>query len=134
MGTWGVGSFENDAAQEWIAALCTARDGAFLVSTLSAVRNLADEYLDAPDAAAAIAASEVVAALHGAPGSPLPPDAEAWVSARSAVKVSDELLETARQVVHRVRTDSELKDLWEESNELDRWLAMLADLESRLRT
>jgi hypothetical protein len=55
-----------------------------------------------------------------------------WVS-RVEGAPSAEMSGLARQAVERVRTNSELKDLWLEAEGLNEWSAGLRDLEHRLR-
>lgn len=73
MGAWGVGSFENDDAGDWVWELEEAGDGSFLVDTLQPVADAAaDKYVEVGEAACALAAAEVVAAALGQPGDDLP--------------------------------------------------------------
>src|SRR5918996_298232 len=63
MGAWGAGIFDNDDAADWVYELEQAGDDSVLAETLAAVANAgADAYVEAPDAAAALAAAAVVAA------------------------------------------------------------------------
>ena len=45
---------------------------------------------------------------------------------------SSEMSELARRAVYKVRTNSELKDLWLEAEGLNEWSAAVRDLEGRL--
>ena len=45
---------------------------------------------------------------------------------------SAEMSELASRAVEKVRTNSELKDLWLEAEGLNEWSAVLRDLEKRL--
>lgn len=79
MGAWGLESFENDDALDWLADLEQADDEQFLVETLTAAIEEAG-YLEIGGASNAIAAAEVVAALAGHPAPSLPEAAAAWVT------------------------------------------------------
>ena len=68
MGTWGVGSFENDQAGDWVLDLEESTGFEFLEQTLRKVTSLGDEYLEAADSESAIAAAETLACLRGNPG------------------------------------------------------------------
>jgi Domain of unknown function (DUF4259) len=129
MGAWGAGVFENDTALDWLDAL--ERTGAAAVN--AALRSLPDAaagYVDADQASDALAAAEIVAASRGHPAAELPGEAADWVQAHGP-SVPYDLTEVAVDAVARIRTDSELRDLWEESG-ADEWYAALDDLLARL--
>lgn len=134
MGAWGTEPFANDDALDWLAELeaegLPAAGGA-----IQAVLDLAPEYLEAPICAAGLAAAEVIAALRGRPGASLPPGVQAWVSACAAGPggdPGDELVRNARRAVELIVADSELRDLWAESDEAEQWQASVSDLRARL--
>ena len=60
MGTWGVKSFENDAASDWSLDLVERDEPEFLTATLDVAHV---EYLEGPDGETVVAAVEVVLAL-----------------------------------------------------------------------
>ena len=130
MGAWGPGSFGNDDAMDWLADLV---DGGGMDVVESAFHGVADaEYLEAPEASSAVAAAEVVAALACRPPAELPDEAAEWVAAHGRPP-GDRLVRQARAAVQRVRTDSELKDLWEEEGDApNAWHAAVDDLLRRL--
>jgi hypothetical protein len=129
MGTWGFGAFENDTAADWAYALEEASDLAPLEAAFDAVEG--GRYLDADLAAEAVAAAEVLAALRGRAAAQLPEEVSAWVAEHPQV-VPDVLLADARRAVEKVAEDSELKDLWEESDEFAAWRRAVDDLRARL--
>ncbi len=131
MGTWGAGNFENDDAGDWAWELDDATDHSLLTSTLQTVTE-ADGYLEAPDAANALAAAEVVATIAGKPMSGDLPDSVEEFRKRVTAAPSPELISLAVSAVKRIESDSELKELWEESGSYDEWKAVIADLLSRL--
>jgi hypothetical protein len=57
---------------------------------------------------------------------------DGWVQANPHGPHADEV-ELAVQAITRVREESELRDYWEDSEDLSRWLAEVDDLLSRLR-
>lgn len=130
MGAWAVGSFDNDDASDWVWELAEAEDTSILVEAFSRV-NHCDGYLEAPDCSVGIAAAEVVAALRGHPASNLPDEVSAFVS-RFPSPPSAELISSALNALKRIKTESELLELWEESHHLDEWQLAIAELESRL--
>lgn len=92
----------------------------------------AGEYLEAPDCSVALAAGEVVAALKGALTPDMPDDAKECVSSLK-IKADPGTVSLALKAVERIKTDSELKELWDESDDPAEWYAAVADLEARLR-
>jgi len=72
LGTWGTEAFANDDALDWIAELEGADDDRFLQEALQVVIQDEGAYLEVPECNIALAAAEVVAALHGHPSHDLP--------------------------------------------------------------
>ncbi len=128
MAAWGAGNFENEDAQTWLNQLAplTADD---LKSLLS--RADSTDYLEAPESSVIVAAAEAVAALLGAPPEAAPRAIVEWASKTKAESLP-ELAALAFRAVQRVRTNSELKDLWLEADGLNEWSASLRGLEARL--
>lgn len=126
---WGTGSFENDEAAAWLKNL-----HAIMPEDLTRILvQAADDpaYLEAPAASVAVAASEVVAALNGAPLAETPPEIADWTR-KHARAFTPELQAVAIRALDRVRRNSELKDLWLEADGLNDWVAALKDLQMRL--
>jgi hypothetical protein len=130
---WGSDSFENDDALDWIADFCDDPDQELLVDALSRVAEM--DFFDclaAPECTVAIAAAEVVAALRGAPNPNLPAKGSECVS-RLTIEADSRFVHLALKAVERIKTDSELKDLWDESENQDEWYSAMASLEVRLK-
>lgn len=66
MGAWGVGSFENDDAGDFLGDVTDSGDLSLIREALDNVLT-STEYVEAPDACMAIVAAEVVAAALGRP-------------------------------------------------------------------
>jgi hypothetical protein len=133
MGTWGIGSFENDDAADFMIDLLDSGD-------LSLVREVLDnvltstEYVEAPDATLAIVAAEIVAAARGRP-TPAATQEEGladWL-ARIRPTIDADLAAQARDALTRILADnSELRELWEETDDLHDWQAVVAELRGHL--
>ena len=131
VGSWGVASFENDAAGEWFLLVEEAPDpGAIMASAIDEVLGAA-EYLEVDLCREAIAAAELCACCAGQPPDRLPDNVYGWVQANPHGPHADEI-ELAVQAVSRVRDESELRDLWEGAGDRSQWLAEVDDLLSRL--
>src|SRR5678816_4904343 len=132
MGAWGADSFENDDASDWLADFCDGPDPALILNALSTVAEMdAGEYLEAPDCSVGIAAAEVVAALKSVPNALLPDDAKTCFS-NLAIKADASLIALALKAIERIKTNSELKELWDESETPDDWYQAITNLEERL--
>jgi hypothetical protein len=129
---WGTGSFENEDAQSFLGRLHSLG-----IDDLKAILSRAadgENYLETPESSTAVAAAEVVAALVAAAKdeTATPRQIVDWIS-KTKYGVPPDLAELARRAVDRVRTNSELKDLWLEAEGLNEWSAALRDLEARLK-
>lgn len=134
MGTWGVDGFGNDDAADWAWTLDDSSDLAIVEATLVAADVDAGEYLEAPAAATAVAAAEAVARLRGAGGqqSPYSESVDKWV-VRVGRPPAPQVVTLAVRVLDRVAgPNSELRELWEESDEYEAWSAALRELRGRL--
>jgi hypothetical protein len=131
MGAWGLGIFENDDAGDWVSQLCRGNNLNLIFATFSEILE-GDVYLELPESSAALAAAEVVAALRGNPTNDLPTLITTWISSHS-LPVSDDLVETAKTVVNKIHSNSELKELIEDSGSINQWNVVVNDLISRLK-
>jgi hypothetical protein len=129
VGAWGYGSFDNDDAMDWVGELEGA-DGTQLITDALDVVLQAEDYLESPDAAIGLAAAEVVAALLGRPTANLPPEVASWVAGKKPPRAA--LVRKAQRAVQRVLENSELKELWAESEDADRWAQEVNGLLQRL--
>ena len=133
MGAWGSGSFENDDASDWVADFCDAPDKELISGALSTVTEMGEgEYLEATECSVGLAAAEVIAALKGSPNTDMPDGAKECVS-KLKIKAEPGMVSLALKAVERIKTESELKELWDESENPAEWYAAVGDLEARLR-
>jgi len=94
-----------------------------------------DEYLDADLAMEAIAAVEVIAKRlgKGTQSDVYTEKVDQWLETISE-QPSDDLLSLAKRVLERiVADDSELKELWLESDEYELWLGNIQQLNDALQ-
>lgn len=134
MGAWSMDAFGNDDAADWAQELEEAEDFSPIEEAIEAVLGVGDEYLEAPEASVAVAAIEVLARLGGSPGEPsvYSEAADQWV-ARQQARPDAELIDKAQAVIARILAeDSELNELWQESEDYEAWRAGLEALGARL--
>ena len=134
MGAWGVGTFENDSAADWLAHIPAALPQTLGLTFRPVVAIEPDLYLEEPEASEALAAAEVVAAMRGHPGEAVAnrPEVGEWAQ-EHASWLQPDLERDALVAVDRIRSSSELHDLWSETEEYESWLAVLDDLRDRLQ-
>ena len=134
MGTWSHESFGNDTANDWAYELEDATDFAVIEAALQVALDEGDEYLDADLAMEAIAAIEVIAKRlgKGTQSDVYTEKVDQWLETISE-QPSDDLLSLAKRVLERiVADDSELKELWLESDEYELWLGNIQQLKDAL--
>ena len=131
MSAWGVGSFENDDALDWIAILEECDDLSVIEDSLRSVID-AEDYIELPESAGAVAAAEVIASVIGKAIDGLPPEIETWITNVNP-KVTVKLKQLATRAIKRVKRKSEMQELWQESDHSLQWEAAMLDLESRLK-
>ena len=81
---------------------------------------LSADYRDAYDCANALAAGQVVAILNGRPAVSLPESVADWIQAHPGF-LSPQLIANARQAVQLILDESELQELWAESDTFAEW-------------
>ena len=134
MGTWALDAFGNDYAMDWAQDLQEYKTLELVETTLDNVIDSTEEELEAPFAAEALAALEVIARLQGRPGAPDPATEEVdeWVAACKK-KITPPLLDKARLAFERIVSESsELRQLWQESEHFEEWQAEVAALRLRV--
>lgn len=130
MGAWGYGNFDNDTVLDWIGDLVET-EGLELISEFIEMV-LDDGDLDADTASSAIGAIEVLAALHNRPATEQhdDEDLEEWIEQHKGQGAN--LLEVAQKALRKILAESELKDLWEETEHYEDWVNAVKELENRL--
>jgi hypothetical protein len=134
MGTWSHESFGNDTANDWAYELEDATDFSVIEAALQVALDEGDEYLDADLAMEAIAVVEVIAKRlgKGTQSDVYTEKVDQWLETISE-QPSDDLLSLAKRVLERiVADDSELKELWLESDEYELWLGNIQQLKDAL--
>ena len=85
------------------------------------------------DCEEALAAVEFVAAAKGKPSTDISVEALNWVKTSNLLHFKDfDLVDSSKKVIDRILNHSEIKELWEEANELQEWEKIINDLKSRI--
>ncbi|MFN3149475.1 DUF4259 domain-containing protein [Bremerella sp.] len=133
MGAWGHEIFDNDAACDWLDCLLVRGNLSSIEETLQKV-NQAGDSCDADDASAALGACEALAHLRGRPGlhEASLDQLKQWADRHNHL-CTDHLVPLAIAAIARIKSDdSELKQLWEESDQYDAWVSTLEDVGRRI--
>lgn len=134
MGNWGIGSFENDGAADFLVDVLGSGDLSLIREVLDNVLT-STEYVEAPDAVLAIVAAEVVAAARGR--ATLAAQQEEGLAdwlARIRPTVDDDLRQQAGNALRRILAEhSELRELWEDTEDFQDWQAAVTDLAQQVR-
>lgn len=131
MGTWSHEPFGNDSANDWAYDLEDCTDFSLVASALKCAAD-SGEYLDADEAVEAVAAAEVLAKAlgRGTQSDAYTGKVDAWLASIPA-KPSPELSALAQRALAKVLgPESELRELWEESDEFALWEASVVALQS----
>ncbi len=135
MGTWGHDTFDNDTACDWTYDLEECDDLSVIQEALGGVLDSNEDYLDSNEASQALAACETIARMRGNIGvrNPHTETVDQWAAAHKDLK-TDTLLKTAHKVIDRILgEDSELPELWRDSDSYGDWQVAIEDLRSRLK-
>ncbi|MEM7327333.1 MAG: DUF4259 domain-containing protein [Pseudomonadota bacterium] len=117
MGAWGHRSFENDDALDLVWSVEEQGIGAIEVALKGALIPPGD-YLEAPEASAAIAAAEFVAAKKTGNADRLQGEN---IKLLDSFDVSPKLIADSKAAVGRVLQNSELRELWTEADDFSAW-------------
>lgn len=136
MGAWSPEPFGNDTANDWAYDLDNVTDLSYIEKTIDRALEAGAKYLGVSDAEEAIAAVEVLAHLMGKPTQQdsYTAKVETWVRTVKA-KPNPALRNKARQLLQRVISEeSELQELWNESDEANDWQKTIQKLRRALET
>lgn len=131
MGAWSHEPFGNDTANDWAYGLEDVQDLSLIEAAFDAVNSNEGEYLDASVAEEAVAAAETLAHLlgRGAQMDSYTEKVQQWAKSVSA-RPNPALKNKARQALQRVLADgSELRELWEETEEFSDWQKSIRTLQ-----
>jgi hypothetical protein len=133
MGAWGLLNFENDTALDFVATV--EEKGIEQIKSAIEVINTIEEdaYVDSYLCEEALAAVEYIAAAKDRMAEDFPEDAEEWLQANKANLLAIRgIIAKCQQAIDRIKNNSEGKDLWEESGDVEEWNKVLDDLNTRI--
>ena len=129
MGAWSHESFGNDTAADWAYGLAECKDMAYIEDALDAVLS-ENDYLDSDIAAEAVAAIEVMAKMlgKGTQADSYTENADIWVASMTEAPSADLRAKAIRAIDRITGEESELAELWSDSDDSDGWSATMAAL------
>jgi hypothetical protein len=141
MGAWENGNFGNDDVMDFVSEVNDKK--AILDPILKISNASATEYLESPDCCVALAAIEYLAASLGNPSEDFPEEARDWISKNKLLpftqgglfgigKTEVDIIKHANQAIDKIKTNSELQELWQESGEFEDWLNIVEGLKKRI--
>lgn|SRR5689334_15455546 len=134
MGAWGTLNFENDTALDLVYEI--EEEGANRIKiAIEAVNSREeDSFLDSDLCSEALAAIEYIAAAKDKVSEDFPEDAEEWLTPanKENLLAIRNLIANSKQAIDRIKNNSELKDLWEETEEFEEWNKVLDGLVTRI--
>ncbi len=138
MGAWNEDNFGNDDASDWVYDLEKSKGLETLMSPIEDIIENSD-YLESPECSEALAASEVVAASLTNDFSLIPEEAINWLNKKQglffgkkpSIQKAHALI--AIQAVEKILNDSELKELWEETEDFANWQKIQNTLLAKLK-
>lgn len=132
VGVWGPGSLQNDDAADFLDGALRNPQGSARLAIESVERIPDGELIEFPEAGAAIAASELLAALNGRPMEEPPEGIDQMLS---NMRDDPELRRRASDAVHRILKRSEFSDPadWGTPDDAQAWRSEMMDLIERLK-
>ena len=129
MGAWGYGNLENDTVLDWVEDLLETQDLSLIIEAIEMV--LDDSEIESYTAEIALGAIEILAALQDRPGNEeYDEEVEDWINRHKGQ--GKELLVLSQKAVGKILSESELRELREESEGFEEWVKIIKELERRL--
>ena len=132
MGAWSHEPFGNDSACDWAYELEGKSDFSVIEASLRQVLDNGDEYLDADLASEAVAAAEVLAKSReqGTQSDSYTEAVDNWLAQVDGPPPPG-LFDLASRALARVLApDSELRELWEDSDDFAAWESSITALQA----
>jgi hypothetical protein len=127
MGTWGLGIFDSDDSTDFLVELVQSEDFNFIGDTLETVLKKG-HYINIGEAYRGMAAVYIIRAIITGNFIGLPPSIIKWAKSKNPNEYAV-LVEKSQQAIQKVKTNSELRDLWKTTPAFEGWLEILDDLQ-----
>lgn len=130
MGTWGLGTFEDDIACDWLEDLHDSDPIPFFAHCLDLTGH---DYLEFLAGVGVVCTAEMLHGLACGPRPGLPSDAQQWIDKHQGLNVAP-LMPAAIAGLRRVISpQSQMREMWrDDAVRFDDWMRQLKDLLQRL--
>lgn len=141
MGAWGINTFENDGALDWLGDFLDDPTEAKILEAFSASPTVIQPSLIGRlmgkkaqvcpaelDGEVVLAAAEVIALMSGRPAHSIPDE----LRNLPRLSLRPETPTRALAAIDAILGNSNLKDCWEETADFDNWKESVQDLRKRL--
>ena len=135
MGAWSHEPFGNDTANDWADELEESSDFSIVEKAFNQIIEFSEEYIDADIACEAYAAAEVLAQAlgEGTQDDTYTEKIDAWLT-KLTIKPNNLLIPKALRALDLLTTqDSELDELWQDSDEYTEWTVNIDELRELLK-
>jgi len=132
MGAWGHRNFENDEALDFVWEINEGGVRTIREAINKVINKPASEQLESPECTEALAAIEYVAAAKGNPSEDFPEESEIWLEKNGGKELLSIDGSILLKAIERIKSSSELRELWDESDDAKEWYNILSGLEQRL--
>lgn len=142
MGAWGIKTFENDGAMNWLDDFLEEPSETRILNTFSArptviqpsligklMGKKAESIPGELEGDEVLAAAEVVATILGRPSTTNPDE----LKNLPAIGLSPATVSKALSAIDEIMKESNLKECWEETDDFQAWKAVVDDLRTRLK-
>ena len=129
MGAWGPGTFEDDIASDWIEDLNDSDPIAFFRECLNLP---ATGPLDYVACIGVTCTSHIIAALLDGDRNQIPDQGQSWFDANDSLDVQSLVLCCLEGLRRVTDEESDLRIVWEDSDDFQSWLANLQRINHRL--
>jgi hypothetical protein len=135
MGAWDHSNFGNDTAHDFVYEVTEQGMEKIIHAIKTAAECPGDEYLESDEANEALAAIEFIAAAKGNMAEDFPENAEDWLAGKNVdALISADIISESDKALARIKSDnSELKDLWQDSEHYNDWINVVDNLLSRIK-
>jgi hypothetical protein len=133
MGAWDHSNFGNDTAHDF-AYEATEQGMEKIKTAIRAASECGEEeFLDSDECCEALAAIEFIATAKGKMAEDFPENAEEWLAGKDVSELtSPDLIRESQKAIARIKSNSELKELWKETEHFNDWVKVVDDLEKRI--
>jgi hypothetical protein len=142
MGAWGIKTFENDGAMDWLGDFLEEPSEKRILDTFSPQSNViqpsfigklmgkkAESIPRELEGDEVLAAAEVVASILGRPSTNNPDE----LKSPPSITLSPTTVAKALAAIDAIMQESNLKECWEETDDFQAWKAEVEDLRTRLK-